>query len=186
MSSVAPPSPLLRKHKMMTRMAVAAWSVSVFSTLMIQEVAVSQTLFINECMAANSMTIADPDYHDYADWIEVYNAGDSSVNLKGYSVTDLFSQPQKYRFAADMIVPPHSWAIIWADDRNTGNHTNFKLSASGEVIGLFDAAGNIVDTLSFGAQTSDVSYGRFPDGSSNWFRFSPAVSGNDESRVTNL
>jgi hypothetical protein len=162
---------------MMTRIPLAARSVCVFLIVLLQQAAVSQTLFINECMAANSTTIADPDYHEYADWIEVYNAGDSTANLKGYSITDLLSQPQKYRFVADMIVPPHSWVIIWADDRNTGNHTNFKLSASGEVIGLFDAAGTIVDTLSFGAQTSDVSYGCFPDGSSNWFRFSPASPG---------
>jgi hypothetical protein len=152
---------------------------------MVQQVAVSQTLFINEFMAANSMTVADPDYNDYADWIEVYNAGDLPANLKGYSVTDLFSQPRKYLFTADMIVPSHSWGIIWADDRNTGNHTNFKLSASGEVIGLFDAAGNIVDTITFGQQTNDVSYGRFPDGYSHWFRFSPASPGttNPESRI---
>lgn len=166
-------------------MVVAARNSCVFIILMVQQVAVSQTLFINEFMAANSMTVADPDYNDYADWIEVYNAGDLPANLKGYSVTDLFSQPRKYLFTADMIVPSHSWGIIWADDRNTGNHTNFKLSASGEVIGLFDAAGNIVDTITFGQQTNDVSYGRFPDGYSHWFRFSPASPGttNPESRI---
>jgi hypothetical protein len=137
----------------------------------------AQGLFINEFMAANSHTIADPDYHEYADWFEVYNAADSSINLIGYSVTDLLSQAGKFRFTTDIIVSPHSFVLIWADDRNTGRHANFKLSASGESIGLFDPAGKVVDTVSFAAQEDDISSGRWPDGSSTWYRFWPASPG---------
>jgi hypothetical protein len=143
----------------------------------IAPVAIAQTLFINEVMAANSSTVTDPDYNDYADWFELYNAGNTEVNLNGYSVTDLLSQPQKYRFTAKIIVPAHSFVIIWADDRNVNNHANFKLSASGESVGLFDPAGNVVDSMSFTAQQDNVSYGRCPDGTSQWFRLSPASPG---------
>jgi hypothetical protein len=136
-----------------------------------------QSLYINEFMAANSTTIADPDYHDYADWIELYNAGSSEANLKGYTITDAPSQPQKYRFTSDVIIPAHSWVVLWADDRNTRNHGNFKLSASGEFIGLYDSSGIVVDTITFGVQTDDVAYGRVPDGSAGWYRLSPASPG---------
>jgi hypothetical protein len=119
----------------------------------------AQGLCSNEFMAANSITIADPDFHDFADWVELYNAGESALNLNGYSITDLLSQPGKYRFTTDITVPPHSFVIIWADDRNAGSHTNFKLSASGESIGLFDPAGNVVDTITFGPQADDIGYG---------------------------
>ncbi len=141
------------------------------------DVANAQSLFINEFMASNTSTVTDPDYNAYADWIEVYNAGNADVNLNGYTITDLLSQPQKYRFTTNIIVPSHSFAIIWADDRAVNNHTNFKLSASGESIGLFDGIGNVVDTLSFGAQQDDISYGRCPDGTATWYRLFPASPG---------
>jgi hypothetical protein len=137
----------------------------------------AQTLFINEFMASNSVTITDPDFKEYGDWIELYNPGDASVNLRGYSITDLFALPRKYVVAADLIVPAHGCYIIWTDDHNNRNHANFKLSASGEMIGLFDPAGNIVDSVTFGAQVNDVSSGRYPNGTANWYRFSPASPG---------
>jgi hypothetical protein len=41
------------------------------------------------------------------------------------------------------------------------------LSKSGEAIGLFGADGTTIDAITFGAQASDVSQGRFPDGAAN-------------------
>ena len=120
----------------------------------------AQSLFINEFMASNSTTIADPDFNNYADWIEIYNSGAASVNLKNYFITDDLSQPQKFQIQNDLIVEAGGYVLIWADDANTGNHANFKLSADGESIGLFTAALQLVDTISFGLQQTDVSYGQ--------------------------
>ncbi|MBI2418425.1 MAG: CotH kinase family protein [Ignavibacteriales bacterium] len=128
-------------------------------------------------MAANTQTIADPDYHEYADWIELYNSGMVSVNLKNFSITDNLSQPRKYQFVTDIIIAPGAFLLIWADDKNTGTHANFKLSASGEKIGLFNAAGQVVDTLTFGAQQDDISCGRFPDAAPLYYFFKPATPG---------
>ena len=61
--------------------------------------------------------------------------------------------------------------MIWADSLDevgTGIHSGFKLSGSGEQIGLYDAAAAVVDTLTYGEQTTDVSSGRQPDGSDTW------------------
>jgi hypothetical protein len=60
-----------------------------------QNYLIAQTLFINEFMASNSATITDPDFNNYADWIEIYNSGSTFVNLKDYYITDDLSQPQK-------------------------------------------------------------------------------------------
>jgi hypothetical protein len=43
-------------------------------------------------------------------------------------------------------------------------HVDFQLSRTGEAIGLFTPDGRQVDAVTFGAQQSDVSQGRFPDG----------------------
>ena len=148
----------------------------------------AQNLFINEFMASNSTTITDPDYNNYADWIEIYNAGSTSVNLKSYYITDNLSQPQKFQIQNDLIVDAGGYVLIWADDANTGNHTNFKLSASGEGIGLFSPTTQLLDTLTFGIQQTDVSFGRFPNGTNNWYKFSPATpdNANLESGIFNI
>ncbi|MFN8165899.1 MAG: T9SS type A sorting domain-containing protein [Bacteroidia bacterium] len=47
-------------------------------------------------------------------------------------------------------------------------HTNFKLSGNGEELMLSDLNGNVLDSITFGPQTSDVSIGRCPNGSGNY------------------
>jgi hypothetical protein len=45
-------------------------------------------------------------------------------------------------------------------------HAGFKLDQSGDNIVLFAPDGAVVDSVSFGSQTSDVGEGRFPDAQS--------------------
>ena len=71
-----------------------------------------QELFINEFMASNSATITDPDFNNYADWIEIYNSGSNSINLKNYYITDDLSQPQKFQLHNDLIVEAGGYILI--------------------------------------------------------------------------
>lgn len=128
-------------------------------------------LFINEFMASNATTIESPDYHEFADWLEIYNAGDSTVDVGGWFLTDDLDEPQKWQIPANSKISAGWNLIFWADDRNEGRHTNFKISASGEALGLFSPFGILVDSVTFGEQKVDVSYGRFPDGAADWFFF---------------
>ena len=50
---------------------------------------------INEFLASNKTINQDPDFYEYADWIELYNAGVSNINLNGYYVTDDLNEPDK-------------------------------------------------------------------------------------------
>ena len=147
-----------------------------------------QELYINEFMASNSTTIVDPDFNNYADWIEIYNSGSISINLKDYYITDNLLQPQKFKFQVDLFVEAGGYVLIWADAANTGNHTNFNLNADGESIGLFDPSLQLLDTISYGSQQTDISMGRFPNGTNSLYQFSPATPGiaNLESGVFNI
>lgn len=128
---------------------------------------------INEVMASNTKTLADPQ-GGYDDWIELYNAGDTAVELTGMYLTDDPALPRKWRIPAGLpglrggtVISPKGYLIVWADgDINaTGLHANFKLSADGDEVHLFAADGvTVIDSLVFGQQTADVSYGRYPDG----------------------
>ena len=56
---------------------------------------------------------------------------------------------------------------------------NFKLSAGGEQIGLWNPDKLLVDSYTYDAQITDVSFGRFEDGTENWYfmnDFSPGES----------
>lgn len=130
-------------------------------------------VFINEWMADNTFTAADPADNNYEDWFEIYNPGSSPVDLGGYYLTDTLTNQTQFLIPADghYTIPPHGHLLVWADNESGQNstnradlHVNFALSKGGEAIGLFAADGTQIDAVVFGAQTSDRSEGRFPDG----------------------
>ncbi len=131
-------------------------------------------VFINEFMAQNTRTVTDPADGDFDDWIELHNAGTQPVDLAGYYLTDNLTNAlaSMFRIPGGYAIPPGGFLLVWADNEtaqnqptNAGLHAAFALARSGEQIGLFDPAGNLVDGFSFTAQTNDVSMGRFPDAS---------------------
>lgn len=149
-------------------------------------------IYINEFMASNVSTYADiVDFDDFSDWIELYNDEKTPVDIGGFYITDDLSNPMKWQIPSNTIIPAKGYYIIWADDYDDvpgqeyirewwpGNikyttqwsHTNFKLAKEGEEIGFYNASGQLVDAIQFGTQTEDVSYGRKPDGGSNWMYF---------------
>lgn len=128
---------------------------------------------INEYSAANFSDIAD-NYGEYEDWIELYNAGTSSINLNGYSLTDNSLYPQKWIFPA-VNVPVGGYVLVWASDNNIKKlpdtlHTNFKLSG-GEAISIYNNMKTLVDSKVVVDTKLEHSYGRLTDGGSSWGYF---------------
>ena len=125
-------------------------------------------LTINEFMASNTKMIAD-EHGEYDDWIELFNDDENSVNLAGLYLSDDFSDPTRWRCPA-VTIPAKGFLIIWADDDTSQGkfHANFKLSADGEQLALFDGI-EFSDSLTYRGQRADISYGRYPDGKSDWY-----------------
>lgn len=132
---------------------------------------------INEVMAQNNSTVSDPDYGNSADWVELYNSGTASVDLSGYSFTDDFSTPTKFTIPQGTSISAGGYLILWCDGNATGLHTSFKLSADGEQIGLYNQKGEVIDSLTFGPQLLDISYGRMLEEADTWAFFSSATPG---------
>ncbi len=129
---------------------------------------------INEFLASNKTVLADPQ-GQFDDWIEFYNTGSTAVDVAGLYVTDDLGNPTKWRFPSGhpelTTIASHGYLLLWADGQtaDTGLHANFNLSSGGEEIGLYDRDGvTRIDSIVFGRQTVDVSYGRYPDGADNW------------------
>lgn len=120
---------------------------------------------INEFLASN--TTANPDQDgEYDDWVEIYNKGNSTIDISNYRLTDDPGDPAVFSFPAGTTIDADDYIVVWADKDLTqaGFHADFKLSASGEAVYLMDSNLTIVDSIVFPAQVTDTSYGRFPNG----------------------
>jgi len=96
-------------------------------------------LMITEFMGSNTNTIVD-NHGAAEDWIEILNVSSTSVSLDGKYLTDDLIRRNRFRLPA-VTLEPGQFYLVWADDdKEQGpNHANFKLSAGGESLGLFDS-----------------------------------------------
>lgn len=149
---------------------------------------------INEVLAINSTTVHDPDFGEFADFVELHNPGTTPVSLNGFSLTDNASNKKKWPLPP-LTLGPGQYLVIWADgmDKRPGDtafvafknatatmtapHANFRLSGDGEYLGLFDPQGGLVDELRFGIQTDDVSFGRHAAAPAEWVYFGEPTPG---------
>lgn len=131
-------------------------------------------LVINEFMASNDVTQADQD-GEYNDWIELYNNSSQEIDLSGYFLSDDSEDIEKWQIPEGTIIGGNEYLVIWADDDEgqEGLHTNFKLSASAESVVLSNSTGEIIDEVSYIDQLSDISYGRFPNGTGDFQLMNP-------------
>jgi hypothetical protein len=132
---------------------------------------------INEFMASNSGFLFDPDFGNDDDWIELHNTSDDDINLSGYFASDNRNNPQKWEFPSGTTINANGFLILWADGMDTGLHTNFSLSAAGEFISIHDVNGNLLDSVTFGPQRTNVSYGRKDPHTDQWYYFTEPTPG---------
>lgn len=148
-------------------------------------------IVINEFLASNVTSNPDMvDFDDFTDWIEIYNSENTSVDLSNYFLTDNISNPLKWEIPTGTTISANGYLLFWADGYNSGigntfmrdywpwdnfttkrYHTNFKLSSTGEEIGIFKIDGSI-DSLIVPEQSS---WKYLDDGSNqgtNWKEFS--------------
>ena len=146
-------------------------------------------LVINELLAENNSINSDDD-GDFDDWIELYNPTDHGINISGLYLTDDLDDLDKWRFLdTTLIIESRGFIIVWCDNDNSlgSLHTNFKLSSDGEDLALVKSDGeSIIDHISFGAQTIDLSYGRIPDGSEFWNITTPTPGSSNSELFTTL
>ena len=147
-------------------------------------------VFINEWLASNDGVVVD-EWGDADDFIELYNAESTSIDLGGRYLTDDLSDRTKWEIPAGVTIEPGGYLVIWADDEPAQGplHATFKLSAGGEAIGLFDRDGNQlaeIDALTYSNQETDVSEGRGPDGSVCRLFFTPTPGAPNPDGIADL
>ena len=118
-------------------------------------------LIINEAVSSNA-EFEDED-GDSEDWFELHNNSNSPVQLVGWSISDDPMEPKKWSFP-ELSVAPGGYVIVWASDKDraiTGQplHVNFKISASGETLYLFDNNGEQKHSLTINDLRTGTSIG---------------------------
>lgn len=163
-----------------TRDQESVWPRHGFAKL--NEVVIPQEqLYINELMSSNDNTITDS-AGEFDDWVEIYNPGNSPVDLSGMFLSDKANNLSKWNFPNGSAIAAQDYLIVWCDEDGDkdqdGLHANFKLSSNGEYIALVDSdSTTIIDGLYFPALGSDIAYGRQNDGHSNWIIFNSPTPG---------
>jgi hypothetical protein len=137
-------------------------------------------IYINEVVASNH-TLVD-NYGGNPDWIELYNPTDSVVDLAGWYISDETEYTTKHKFVTSdsTKIPAHGYLLLYADNETDqgATHVSFKLDSGGDNVYLTASdALTLVDSVSFGFQVSDTSYGRYPDGGPDWLFMSYTTPG---------
>jgi hypothetical protein len=142
---------------------------------------------INEVLAMNWSSYAD-ERGEYDDWIELYNIGESALDLTDYQLTDNSGVAEPWTFGSnkepdkdeakktELVLEPGAYLVVWCDStpRQGATHTDFALDGDkGETLTLLNPDGHEIDEVAFGPQNGDVSWARHPDGGDKWKEAEP-------------
>lgn len=124
---------------------------------------------------------------DDPSWVEVYNAGTVSANLKGWALVENLKEPKKW-VIGDEVIAAKSFRTIFCDKKNISSvagipdgknsagktlhsrpHTNWKLDKSGGTVYLVDPSNAIRDSASYPQLASGVSWGIVDGGAWKYF-----------------
>ncbi|MCC6448379.1 MAG: CotH kinase family protein, partial [Chitinophagaceae bacterium] len=140
-----------------------------FYTLTVSNTMPTQgSIVINEILSENKTGVVD-EYNDQEDWIELYNTTNETIAMDNVYLSNDVTNPLKWKFPANTYILPHGYIVAFADKDTIkkGLHTNFKVSKDADFVSL-STSSFLLDSISLFLQTTDVSYGRYPNGTGNF------------------
>ena len=146
---------------------------------------VSAAIVINELMAANLGEVMSPAIN-FDSWIELYNAGDSEIDLGGLYLSDDESNLRRWRMPADMgSIPAGGFKVVWlgSNDIKT-TQAPFKLDCDGGTVFLSDSEGQLLTRQDYPSAMSRTAWARTTDGGSEWGWTATATPGASNTTAT--
>lgn len=117
-------------------------------------------IVISELMAAEQYVLPDS-FGEFSDWVELYNTGETAVDLTGWFLSDDPDRPTKWQIPG-LSIQPGERKILFLSGRDgvyeDELHASFSLAASGESLVLTSALGTVVDSVTFGASGTNQSF----------------------------
>lgn len=138
-----------------------------------------QGVSINEVMPCNISTQINTDNYNFSGYIELFNGGEKSVNLKGMVLTHFkkkgngeFELKWQWEIDSDLIVDElERYKLIWMDESDKIGHSPYKLDADGGYLTLYDGT-TLIDSFAYERGDAHISYGRY-NGSVGYMSPSP-------------
>lgn len=126
---------------------------------------VSSPLLITEIMSTNQSTLQTADLGT-PDWIEIFNSGNSAINLQGYFLSDKLKDPKAWVFPS-VTLQPGKYLVVYASGLEATDqsdaageiHANFRLNGDGDELILTSPTGQALARLAIPALPADISYG---------------------------
>ncbi len=146
-----------------------AWGLGDFSQQKppVASVAPVGAVRLTEVMSSNKTAWAD-EQGKFPDWVELMNTASQPVDITGWSLTDDMDKLVRFTFP-EMTLQPGEYLLVYCDDdlKNVHGyplHAPFKLSAQGDQVLLFDAGGNIMESMTVPALGANQVYRLSPEG----------------------
>ncbi len=108
-----------------------------------------------------------------SDWIELHNPSSLPVELRGMYLSNTASV---HRVTYSSYISAGGFAQLFADEAVGAAHLDFKLSAAGGTIVLYDATAAELNRVSYTNAAEGVTRGRFPDAGANIVNFPGSAS----------
>lgn len=144
-------------------------SLLTFAAVVSMPAATNAQLIINELMQSNIDCIMD-DLNEFPDsWVELYNAGNASVDLSSYRLSADPDAAKAYTLPARTIAPG-AYIVIYCDKEGDGVHADFRLdSGKGAAVYLYEGLTLVDKVEDLKKQPApNISYGRVTDGADVW------------------
>ncbi len=129
-------------------------------------------LWINE-VQSNNLTGITNSAGQHAPWLELYNAGTSTIPLSNFFLANNYTNITQWAFPTNAFIAPGQFQVIFADAQtnlSTTNelHTSFALAGSTGSLALSFTSTNsqvqVLDYLDYTNLPANYSYGSYPDG----------------------
>jgi len=144
---------------------------------------------LNELLARNSTAVVSP-WGNYSDYVEIYNPSTNVANLAGLGLSD---DPGQVKFTfpttfPPVTIPPKGHLVVWCDgDRAASVSSNlnsgFSLSGSSGGVHLFNFFGQLMNSVEYGFQATDLPIGL---SGGQWHLLSAATPGATNAAPTAL
>ncbi len=128
---------------------------------------------INEYSASNLHQFKDS-FGRTEDWIELYNSGNTPLDISGWHLSDKTHKPEKWDIPEGTIIQPQQFITFLCSGRdgkfNGEYHTNFKFAQTkmNEVVLLSNTDGNVIEEFPLAITLVEHSRCRSQDGGGEW------------------
>lgn len=116
-------------------------------------------LAISEIIANNASLYPD-EADEHEPLIELFNAGSDDIDLSGWTLSNAFSERERWAFPSGTMLLRGGIVVVFADGETAEGplHANFELSAEGGEVILTAPDGSTDGGFAYGAQAPDEGY----------------------------